>query len=137
MHSPDPAKYYVFYDGDCGFCNGWVHWILKNDKKKQFLFAPLQSKFGQQFLRERNLNHKEFDTIYLWKPNSFYLIKSQAFKKIAGLIGGKYSALALLAITPQFLNDQIYDAVAKRRKSLPGNRCLIPTEEEKARFISD
>jgi hypothetical protein len=29
-------KILYFYDGDCGFCNFWVQWILKNDKKDNF-----------------------------------------------------------------------------------------------------
>ena len=33
MTTVDSNKYYVFYDGECGFCNFWVHWILKKDVK--------------------------------------------------------------------------------------------------------
>ena len=82
----DTTKYYVFYDGDCGFCNYWVQWILKNDRKDHFRFAALQSDFGQKFLKERRLESNEFNTIYLWKPNEFYLLKSQAIVKIARIL---------------------------------------------------
>ncbi|WP_373710272.1 thiol-disulfide oxidoreductase DCC family protein, partial [Kaistella sp.] len=78
MTNVNTNKYYVFYDGECGFCNFWVHWILKKDVKNQFLFASLQSEFGQQFLSERNLELKNLDTLYLWKPEKYYLQKSQA-----------------------------------------------------------
>ena len=54
MKNLDTTKYFVLYDGECGFCNFWVHWILKKDTKNNFLFASLQSDFGQQFLNERN-----------------------------------------------------------------------------------
>ncbi len=87
--SRDKNKYYVFYDGECGFCNYWVQWILQRDSKDQFLFASLQSQFGQQFLWQRGLDRKNLNTIYLWKPESYYLIKSAAVAEIAKILGGK------------------------------------------------
>ena len=75
MKNLDTTKYFVLYDGECGFCNFWVHWILKKDTKNNFLFASLQSDFGQQFLNERNLESKNLDTLYLWKPEKYYLQK--------------------------------------------------------------
>lgn len=131
----DDSKYYVFYDGDCGFCNHWVQWILKNDKKDQFLFSALQSNFGQQFLWQRGLDRKQFNTIYLWKPNSFYLIKSEAVTKIAKILGGKYGLMASMNIFPKFLSDKIYDKFAENRQNLGSQKCLLPTEEERRKFI--
>lgn len=113
-----------------------MQWILKNDRNDRFLFAALQSDFGQKFLKERGLNREDFDTIYLWKPNSFYLIKSQAILKIAEILGGKFGILPYLAITPKILNDKIYDLVAKNRKSLAKNTCLIPSEKDRKKFLA-
>jgi predicted DCC family thiol-disulfide oxidoreductase YuxK len=53
-------------------------------------------------LKERGLETNDFDTIYLWKPNIYYLIKSDAILKIAKIIGGKYSALSVFKIFPRF-----------------------------------
>lgn len=131
----DCTKYYVFYDGDCGFCNFWVQWILNNDRNDRFLFAALQSAFGQKFLKERGLKHKDFDTIYLWKPNSFYLVKSEAILKIAEVLGGRYSILPYFVITPKFLNDKIYALISKNRKLLAKNSCLIPSEKDRGKFL--
>ena len=64
-------KFIVFYDGECGFCNHWVQWILEKDTKDKFLFSSLQSEFGQKFLNDRNLPNEIFDTLYLWKPQNF------------------------------------------------------------------
>jgi predicted DCC family thiol-disulfide oxidoreductase YuxK len=89
------GKHIVFFDGDCGVCNFWVQWILKRDKKDRFLFASLQSDFGQQFLTERKLNTEVFNTLYLWKPNHYYLEKSKAVLQIAHLLGGIYKLSAI------------------------------------------
>ncbi|MGC4129385.1 MAG: DCC1-like thiol-disulfide oxidoreductase family protein [Bergeyella sp.] len=131
----DTSKYYVFYDGDCGFCNHWVQWILKNDKKDLFRFSELQSEFGQRFLKERGLENKSFNTLYLWKPNSFYLVKSEAVSKIAKLLGGKYVVLSGLNFLPKILSDKIYDQIAARRMKLASQNCLLPTNEEHKKFI--
>ena len=131
----DASKYYVFYDGDCGMCNYWVQWILKKDRRKQFLFSALQSEFGQQFLKERNLETKLLNTLYLWKPNSFYDTKSRAVFHIAKILGGKYSVLGYFSIFPEVLTDFVYDQIAANRQRFSVKQCHLPTEEEKARFI--
>lgn len=84
------GKHIVFFDGDCGVCNFWVQWILKRDHNNRFLFASLQSDFGQTFLSERKLNTEVFNTLYLWKPNHYYLEKSNAVLQIANILGGIY-----------------------------------------------
>lgn len=121
----DYSKYYVFYDGDCGFCNYWVQWILKNDKKDQFLFTALQSDFGQIFLKERGLESKDFNTLYLWKPMEFYLV-TQAVSKIEKILGGRYAFLSYLNIFPKLVSDKIYDEIAKHRLKLAAQNCLLP-----------
>lgn len=136
MHEVKPLKYYVFYDGDCGFCNHWVQWILKNDKTDRFLFSALQSEFGQQFLKERGLESKAFDTIYLWKPKEFYATKSKAILAIAKVLGGKYALLASLNFLPGYISDKLYDQIAKRRMQLASEKCLLPTPEERKKFVS-
>ena len=136
MTTADSTKYYVFYDGECGFCNFWVHWILKKDVKNNFLFASLQSDFGQQFLEERNLELKDLNTLYLWKPTEYYLQKSHAVFKIAGIIGGAYKLLSVLHYLPTPVTDFFYDRVAQNRKKLASQACEIPTPEERKKFIS-
>ena len=131
----DTSKYYVFYDGDCGFCNFWVQWILKNDLKDQFMFAALQSDFGQEFLKERGLETKQLSTLYLWKPQSFYLKKSEAALKIASILGGKYSFIGYLSFVPKFISDFVYDKIAENRKKLATNTCFLPNEKERAKFV--
>ncbi|AZI67614.1 DUF393 domain-containing protein [Kaistella daneshvariae] len=135
MTNIDPTKYYVFYDGECGFCNFWVHWILKRDNKDQFLFAALQGEFGQKFLGDRNLELKDLDTLYLWKPDEYYLRKSHAVFKISEILGGVYQFISLLRFLPTFITDFFYDQIAENRKSLATQACEIPTPEERKKFI--
>ncbi|WP_295229376.1 thiol-disulfide oxidoreductase DCC family protein [uncultured Chryseobacterium sp.] len=128
-------KYVVFFDGDCGVCNFWVQWILERDSKDQFMFASLQSEFGQKFLSERGLDTKVFNTMYLWKPNSYYLIKSKAVLEIARLLGGIYQLSVIGKIIPSFLSDKLYDVVSKNRMKLANQRCYLPTPHQRKKFI--
>lgn len=128
-------KHIVFFDGDCGVCNFWVQWILERDKKDQFRFASLQSDFGQEFLSERGLDTKVFNTMYLWKPNQYYLEKSGAVLKIADLLGGIYKLSAIGKIVPKFLSDKVYDKVSENRMKLANQKCYLPTPEERKKFI--
>lgn len=132
----DKTKYHILYDGECGFCNFWVEWILKNDTKDQFLFASLQSDFGQQFLSERGLPKDQFSTLYLWKPETFYLTKSDAVFKIAGIIGGKYKMLSYLSALPKFFRNPFYDLISRNRQKLASEKCYMPTPEERKKFLN-
>jgi predicted DCC family thiol-disulfide oxidoreductase YuxK len=51
-------KHIVLYDGDCPMCNYWVNFILKRDDKNKFMFAALQSDFGQDFLKKKPESHR-------------------------------------------------------------------------------
>lgn len=135
MSQIDTTKYYVFYDGDCGLCNQSVKWILENDRKNQFLFASLQSQFGQNFLRDRNLRTDRFNTLYLWKPNSFYLEKSQAVFAIGRILGGVNRVFGNLNFLPKIFNDMVYNQVASNRTKLAAQQCFVPTEEQRKKFV--
>lgn len=128
-------KHIVFFDGECGVCNFWVQWILERDKNDRFLFASLQSDFGQKFLSERGLDTKVFNTMYLWKPHQYYLIKSKAVLKIANLLGGIYKLSWLGKIVPKFLSDKMYDVVSRNRMKLANQKCYLPTPHQRKKFI--
>lgn len=78
----------VLYDGDCGFCNFWVQWILKRDRKGRFRFAPLQSGYGQEYLRSRGLPAENFSTLYFLKNGRRYT-KMYAVIEIGRTLGGR------------------------------------------------
>lgn len=128
-------KHIVFFDGECGVCNFWVQWILERDKKDQFMFASLQSDFGQKFLSERGLETKQFNTLYLWKPHQYYLIKSKAVLKIANLLAGIYNISVIGKLMPTFISDKIYNKISENRMKLSAQKCFLPDQHQKKKFI--
>lgn len=128
-------KHIVFFDGECGVCNFWIQWILERDRKDQFMFASLQSDFGQKFLSERGLETKQFNTLYLWKPHQYYLIKSKAVLKIANLLGGIYNISVIGKLMPTFISDKIYNKISENRMKLSAQKCFLPDQHQKKKFI--
>lgn len=127
--------YIVLYDGDCGFCNFWVQWILKIDRKHIFYFSALQSDFGQAFLLKHNKSTVDLDTIYLISPEGQFYKKLDAVINIARQIGGLYKVLNILKVVPRIARDTIYDFIAKHRKKILKHHCYLPSPEERLRFL--
>lgn len=122
----------VFYDGDCGFCNSAVQFIL-NHRKRDFYFVPLQSPYAQAKLKAQGITIK-LDTLYLWKNGKIY-DRSSAGLRISLGLKGLYPVLALFLIIPKFIRDWIYDGIAKRRHRIRKGFCAIPKPEEQQFFI--
>ena len=87
-------------------------------------------------MKERNLETNNFNTIYLWKPEAYYLKKSSAIIKIAENLGGKYRLSTLIRIIPRFIRDFVYDAISNRRKKLMNASCLLPNVLQRKKIIN-
>ncbi|MCX8677921.1 MULTISPECIES: thiol-disulfide oxidoreductase DCC family protein [unclassified Apibacter] len=129
--------YIVLFDGVCNLCNSTVQFIIKRDKHNQFKFSSLQSEYGQNFLKERNLDSSDFKSIILYEPEVAYYTKSTAALKIAQNLGFPYNLLSVFLLIPSFIRDWIYSLVSKYRYHLFGKKdsCMVPTPENKRKFI--
>ena len=125
----------IFFDGECNLCNSAVQYVIRHDKKEQFLFAPLQSDAGRQVLQLMPGNIP--DSFILYHNGKIY-IKSSAALQTAWLLGGWRTGLYAFIIVPRLLRDAVYNLVARNRYRLFGRRdsCMVPTEELKARFLT-
>jgi predicted DCC family thiol-disulfide oxidoreductase YuxK len=122
----------IYYDGDCGFCNSTVQFVL-NKRKSHFYFCPLQSKLAQKRLKKFD-TVVNFDTIYFEKGNKVYERSSAAFQISKGL-KGLYPTLIIFYIVPRFIRDAVYNAIAKRRHQLRSGYCVIPEKADQKWFI--
>lgn len=124
----------LFYDGDCGFCNSSVQFVLSH-KKNDIYFATLQSKFAQQTLNSKGIDIK-LDTLYYLKNSTVYS-KSSAGLQISKELKFPFPLFQLFYIVPTFIRDYIYTAIAKRRHKLKAGHCVIPSETDKIFFLTD
>ncbi|MCO6565536.1 MAG: thiol-disulfide oxidoreductase DCC family protein [Apibacter sp.] len=129
--------YIVLFDGICNLCNSTVQFIIKRDKNNVFKFSSLQSEFGQNFLKERNLSFTDFNSIILYEPGVAYYTKSTAILKIVQKLGFPYKILSVFLLIPSPIRDSIYSLLSKNRYHLFGKKdsCMVPTPENKKKFI--
>jgi predicted DCC family thiol-disulfide oxidoreductase YuxK len=130
------SKIIIFFDGVCNFCDDAVNFIIKKDKKNIFVFAPLQSQAGREFLSKHNLNTEIFDSMVVVKEEKIFR-KSNASLLIARHLPFPWPLFYLFKLVPFFIRDFFYDLFAKYRYRIFGKKesCMIPTAEVRAKFL--
>lgn len=126
----------VLFDGVCNLCSSSVQFILKRDRKNQFLFGSLQGEYGQSVLRKYQLPVNEFNSFMLIEDNKLYTKSTGALRMLKHL-GGGWSLLYVFIIVPKFIRDAVYNWIARNRYKWFGkkNECWLPRPEWKARFL--
>ena len=134
------AKHLVFYDGQCGLCDKVVQFLLKRDRMKIFMFAPLQGSTAASVLKELPPELKSVDSLilvenYLASDQQFYLLGKGALR-ICWLLGGAWMLLGWISFLPAVLYDWGYRIVARNRhRFFPNTSCVIPDPKDKVRFL--
>lgn len=103
----------LLFDGTCNYCNRWVNFIVRHDRKKLFRFAAIQSEIGKKLLNEYQISSSE-DTVVLIYDGKAYL-KSTAGLRIMKYIGGIYSAFYVFILIPPFIRNYFYEIIARNR----------------------
>ena len=133
MNFPTPI---LFYDGNCGFCQQSVQFILENEKNEADFFAPLQSNIAY----EMKLKYPELHTLdsIIVFDGERILVESDAVLALATYLKNPFPIAKYGRIIPRFLRDGLYRVIANHRHRLiPTNdSCLLPTPQQKKRFLT-
>ena len=126
----------ILFDGVCNLCNGAVQFVIRHDKDEKFLFAALQSSFGQQLLQRHQLPSQQLDSVILLQDEKVYT-KSTAALKVCRQLNGASKLMYFFIIVPKFIRDGVYGWIASHRYKWFGKResCIIPTKELNAKFL--
>ena len=124
----------LFYDGDCGFCNRSVNYVLKRDTSKSIHFASLQSEITKALFEKNNWQQPDLSTFYFMEHGELFK-KSRAAFRVASYFPWYLKWFQVFRIVPNGVRDWVYDQVAKRRRKISKGYCVIPTEEEKCLFL--
>ena len=124
----------IFYDGDCGFCNKIVQFILKNGKNQNLHFTSLQSNFSKDFFISNQFPEPDLSTFYFWNGSDLFS-KSTAALKLLDQLKTRFQLLKIGYILPKKLRDKMYDFIANRRHKISNGFCVIPSIENRRRFI--
>jgi predicted DCC family thiol-disulfide oxidoreductase YuxK len=130
------GKKIILFDGLCNLCSSSVQFVLKRDKKNQFLFGSLQGNYGQTILKKYQLPADSFNSFMLLEGEILYTHSSGALRMLKH-IGGGWSLLYVFMIVPKFIRDGVYNMIAKNRYKWFGKKeeCWLPTPAYKAKFL--
>ena len=126
----------ILFDGICNLCNSSVKFILRHDKREQFLFSSLQSDASKKLLLQYNVKKIAMDSIVFIEDEKVYQ-KSSAVLKICRHLGWPWRLFLIGSYLPEKLTDSIYDFIAKNRYRWFGKKssCTIMIPKYKNRFI--
>ena len=133
----DKNEKLVLFDGVCNLCDNAVQFIIKNDKKNSFKFAPLQGTTAQSILETFKIDVLKMDTILLYTPENKLFTKSSAALRIALQLKFPINLMSIFLIVPKCIRDYVYDYISKNRYKWYGkkNDCMIPSKELKSKFL--
>jgi predicted DCC family thiol-disulfide oxidoreductase YuxK len=126
----------LLFDGVCNLCHGAVQWILARDRKMVFRFASLQSQAGREALTEAGFTGPVPESIVVIDGGQIYHAGNAALR-VASILGGLWSAVAVFRIIPRGLRDGLYHFIARNRYRWFGKKeaCPMPTPEVLDRFL--
>ena len=126
----------ILFDGVCNFCNAMVNFIIRQDKKSIFRFAPLQSAAGQTLLKQYGLSKTDLDSFVLIEKGKAFK-KTTAALKVANHLPFYWRWTKLFWIIPSPVRDIFYNTIARNRYKWFGKKeeCMIPSEEVRSRFL--
>lgn len=123
----------VLYDGDCGFCNRSVAFILKHEKTASIHFAPIQSNYTKELFKKNAWTAPSLSTFYFIQDGKKYERSTAAFE-VMKYLKLPYRWIRIFRFIPKRITNWMYDQVAKRRQRISNGFCMMPTPEQKSRF---
>lgn len=129
------AKPIIFFDDVCAMCNTFVNFMLKIDRKQQFLFAPLGGETSRKILPPLPDDPSDWSMIYVDEAGIHD--QSDASLEVYRRLGGIWWILSLARFVPRAIRNPAYRVLARNRYRWFGKRetCRLPTAEEKMRFL--
>lgn len=134
----EPLDGLWLFDGVCNFCTGSVQLALRLDREGQLRFTPLQSPFGQAIAAKYGLDLANPDS-FLFFEHGRPLDASDAVLALLRRLGPPWSVFGVLGVIPKPWRDAAYLLMARNRYRLMGRKdaCMVPTPDQRARFILD
>lgn len=126
----------VVFDGECSFCDRWVDFLVRFDRKDIFRFTARQSESGAAILRKSGLPADGAGSIIVVEDEEV-LLRSGAVLRMLSLLGFPFSLAAVFQLIPAVLRDAVYDLIARNRTRWFGKKmtCRVRSSAERHRFI--
>lgn len=132
----------VFFDGMCGFCNGSVNFLIRQDGRRRLRYAPQQGEaYGE--LKREHPGLEGMDSVVVVErtadggPGRIF-VRSAASLRAMEELPGLWPMLARLGrMIPERLRDALYNLVARNRYRWFGRleACRMPGPGERELFV--
>lgn len=125
----------VFFDGDCGFCDRVVRWIIRHDREGRFWFAPLGGETYGALIGDAVA--PDVDSMVLLDGASVSIRSDAALRVMRGLRGIWGVAGWAGSLFPRVLREGVYRLIAANRRRLakPPDTCRVPSSVDRQRFL--
>ena len=126
----------VLFDGVCNFCNRWINFAIRHDKKRKLRFTTLQGNYSKRLWETQELKAEDKTSVVLVENGKVYT-RSTAVLRISRHLDGGWKLLYGFVIIPRFIRDPVYNWIGRNRYAWFGKRdtCMIPSPGQKERFI--
>jgi predicted DCC family thiol-disulfide oxidoreductase YuxK len=134
----------LLYDGVCALCNGVVHFILRHDQRREFRFAPLQSRLAKELIAMSTSTSPPEGVILVTdtlSPHQRLYRRSDAVVRTLYILGysrNRWSRLSnLLVRIPRPVREFGYTVIARLRYRIFGRyaTCPVPTPDQRGRIL--
>jgi predicted DCC family thiol-disulfide oxidoreductase YuxK len=140
----------VIYDGECGFCNHSIRWLLRRDRKDRLRFAPSTAPAVQELLAAHGMppvspnpsTGSGLDTILVLRNTGTsieeLLVRSNAILACLRVLPQPWPMFAaILRLIPRPIRESGYRFIARERYKIWGRyeTCPIPTSKERSHFL--
>ncbi|MGE7624117.1 thiol-disulfide oxidoreductase DCC family protein [Viridibacillus sp. NPDC096237] len=124
----------LFYDGNCGFCQWTVQFVLKHERNHDIFFAPLQGETARNTLSP-NLT-KKLDSVVVKGPSGI-MTETEAVFFLLSYLKAPFSLLSIFKLIPLFVRNPIYRLIARNRHKLMKApvSCHLPSLDERKRLL--
>jgi predicted DCC family thiol-disulfide oxidoreductase YuxK len=138
MDKPGEADEVIFYDGSCGLCHGFIRFVLSEDSRGVFRFAPLQSDTFTARVPQ-DVRKTLPDSVVVVTGDGRVLCRSAAVVYVLQRLGGLWRVAGRTgAALPSRALDALYDRIAAVRHRFfkrPTEACPLMPKELRARFL--
>lgn len=135
VHGKDAVAYCLF-DGVCGLCSWSVQFVLTREREPTIVFVAVQSDLGRKLALDYGVDPDSPST-FLFVDHGRGFAKSEGVIAIAEHLRWPWRGLRWYRLLPRSWRDGLYDLIARNRYRIFGqlDRCMVPPEHTRARFI--
>lgn len=124
----------VYFDGVCAMCNGFINFLISEDKNNTLRYAPLQGSTAKTNVESHYLNN--LNTV-IYQENGKTYSEIDAILKAVTSLGGIWRLAGIFRIIPKIISNAIYKFISSNRYKWFGKKeiCRMPSPEEREKIL--